>query len=191
MRLPPPSRPQVCGGCVGVGVAHKPATWGAGTPRCPEARHAGGCCPEARHAGSWDFRFWFWLWLWCWWLCWCWRWCWRWCWCWWCWWRWWWRRFSPTHGGGSPRDSQHELGRINNATKVVSAVVFVAAFVLLFAFSYPKLSPSSAWPLTLHYQSALGFGVRALKFDLQMYVTPMFVCIKPQHRGYFWQMPIL
>ena len=46
-------------------------------------------------------------------------------------------RFSPTHGRGSPRDSQHELGRINNATKVVSAVLFVAAFVLLFAFSYP------------------------------------------------------
>ena len=100
-------------------------------------------------------------------------------------------RFSPTHGRGSPRDSQHELGRINNATKVVSAVVFVAAFVLLFAFSYPKLSPSSAWPLTLHYQYALGLGVRTLKSDLQMYVTPMFVCIKPQHRGYFWQMPIL
>ena len=29
----------------------------------------------------------------------------------------------------------------NNAPKVVSAVVFVVAFVLLFAFSHPKLSP--------------------------------------------------
>ena len=43
----------------------------------------------------------------------------------------------------------------NNAPKVVSAVVFVVAFVLLLDFSYPKLLTSSACPLPRHYQSAL------------------------------------
>ena len=43
----------------------------------------------------------------------------------------------------------------NDAPKVVSAVVFVVAFVLLLCFSCPILSTSSACPLPRHYQSAL------------------------------------
>ncbi len=102
-------------------------------PRCPDARHARGGCPEARHAGGWASRFLFWLWcvlvvlfvvvlvlalllalvlalamlvavvvapL------------------------------LADARGGIPRDSQHEQGKIINATSVVSALVVVVVFVL-------------------------------------------------------------
>ena len=102
-------------------------------PRCPDARHAGGGCPEARHAGGWAFRFLVWLWcvlvvlfvvvlvlalllalvlalamlvavvvapL-----------------------------LADARGRNPPRLATR-AGKINNATKVVSAVVVVVVFVL-------------------------------------------------------------